>query len=143
MATALPSPMGDDPDFVAEIAKVEGQVGPLSAEVIETRWRLRLQAHNCAAGNHVYTWSGEILDLPGGSPHQVMACAYAALHRDGTPSPRLIGPVHTPKNAAKRLWSEQELKEHTQPKPSDSPQMRADGARPNSAQLTEPTENPW
>lgn len=115
MATALPSPMGDDPAFVAEIAKVEEEVGPLPAEVIETRWRLRLQAHRCADGDHAYTWSGQIFDLPGGSPHQVMVCAYAALHDEGTPSPRLIGPLHTPENAAKRLWSERELKEHAPP----------------------------
>jgi hypothetical protein len=115
MATALPSPMGDDPEFVAEIATVEEEAGPLSAEVIETRWRLRLQAQKCAAGDHVYTWSGRILDLPGGSPHQVMVCAYAALHDAETPSPRLIGPHHTPENAAKRIWSGQELKEHAPP----------------------------
>ena len=115
MATVLPSPMSDDPDFVAEIAKVEEEAGPLSAAVIETRWRLRLQAHRCAAGDHAYTWSGQIFDLPGGSPHQVMVCAYAAVHDDGMPSPRLIGPLHTPENAAKRLWSEQELKESSPP----------------------------
>jgi hypothetical protein len=113
MATALPSPMGDDPDFVAEIAKLEEEAGPLSAAVIETRWRLRLQAHRCVAGDHAYTWSGQIIDLPGGSPHQVMVCAYAAVHDDGIPSPRLIGPLHSPENAAKRLWSEQELKENS------------------------------
>ncbi len=81
----------------------------------ETRRRLRLQAHRCAAGNHAYTWSGEIFDLPGGSPHEVMVCAFAALHDDETPSPRLIGPLHTPENAAKLLWSEQELKEKAPP----------------------------
>src|SRR4051812_1124685 len=38
MASALPGPMGDDPEFVAEIARVEAEVGPLSAAVIEARW---------------------------------------------------------------------------------------------------------
>ncbi len=117
MPTALPGPMGDDPDFVAEIAKVEEEVGPLSAQAIEARWHLRLQAHHCAAGNHVYTWAGQTFDLPGGSPHQIMVCAYAALHTDETPSPRLIGPLHTPENNAKLLWSEQELKEQPPPAP--------------------------
>jgi len=107
--------MGDDPGFVAEIAKIEEEVGPLSAGVIEARWQLRLQAHNCAAGNHVYTWAGQTIDVPGGSPHQIMACAYAALHGDETPSPRVIGPPHTPENAAKRFWNEQELKENAPP----------------------------
>jgi hypothetical protein len=116
MASTLSAPMSDDPDFVAEIARLEQELGPLSAEMIETRWRLRLQAGRCAAGDHAYTWSGQILDLPGGSPHQVMACAYAAVHDDDTPSPRLIGPLHTSENAAKRLWSEQELKEHAPPR---------------------------
>jgi hypothetical protein len=44
-----------------------------------------------------------------------MVCAYAALHDAETSSPRLIGPLTTPENAAKRLWSEQELKENTPP----------------------------
>jgi hypothetical protein len=39
-----------------------------------------------------------------------MACAYSALHAPGTPSPRLIGPLHTPENAAKRHWTAQELR---------------------------------
>jgi hypothetical protein len=115
MATELPRPLSDDPGFVAEIAKLEQEVGPLSSLVIEARWQLRLQAHRCAAGNHVYTWSGQILDLPGGSPHQIMVCAYAALHTDETLSPRLIGPLHTRENADKRLWSKQELEENAPP----------------------------
>jgi hypothetical protein len=115
MATELPHPMGDDAGFVAEIAKIEQEAGPLSAAVIETRWRLRLQAQRCAAGDHSYTWSGQIIDLPGGSPHQVMVCAYAAVHDEGCFSPRLIGPLHTPENATKRLWSGAELKKHTPP----------------------------
>lgn len=115
MATELTRPMGDDPGFVAEIAKIEEEVGPLSAAAIKTRWQLRLQGHRCAVGDHTYTWTGQIVDLPGGSPHQIMACAYAALHADETPSLRVIGPLHTPKNAAKRLWSEQELKENAPP----------------------------
>ena len=110
MASALPSPMGDDPGFVAEIAEVEDALGPLSATLIEARWQLRVQARACAAGNHVYTWVGQTVDVPGGSTHQIMACAYAAVHLDGTPSPRVVGPHHTPENAARRLWSEQELK---------------------------------
>jgi hypothetical protein len=113
MATELPHPMGDDPGFVAETAKIEEEVGPLSSGVIEARWQLRLQAHRCAAGNHVYTWAGQIVDVPGGSPHQIMVCAYAALHADETPSPRLIGPLHTSENAAKRFWSEDELRERS------------------------------
>jgi hypothetical protein len=115
MATELPEPMGDDPGFVAEITRIEEEVGPLPVAVIEARWRLRLQAHRCAAGEHVYTWAGETIDLPGSSLHQIMACAYAATHTDGTPSPRMIGPLHTPVNAAKRLWSQEELKEHAPP----------------------------
>jgi hypothetical protein len=115
MATELPQPMGDDPGFVAEIAKLEKEAGPLSAAVVEARWQLRLQAHRCAAGDHMYTWTGQIVDLPGGSPHQVMACAYSALHAEENPSPRVIGPRHTPENAAKRLWSEQELKDGAPP----------------------------
>lgn len=116
MATKLPQPMGDDPVFIAEIAGLEKQVGPVSPAVIEARWQLHLQARRCAAGGHVYAWTGQIVDLPGGSPHQIMGCAYSALHTEGTPSPRRIGPLHTPENAAKHLWSEQELKESAPPR---------------------------
>ncbi len=115
MNTPLSGPMGDDSEFVAEISRVEAEAGPLSAAVIETRWQLRLQARRCVAGEHTYTWSGQIVDLPGGSPHQVMVCACAALHDDSTFSPRIVGPLHTPQNAAKRLWSELELKESAPP----------------------------
>ena len=107
--------MGDDPSFVAEIAKLEERVGAVSAEVIEARWQLHLQACRCAAGEHTYTWTGQVFDLPGGSPHQIMACAYSAVHAEGNPSPRLVGPLHTPENAAQHLWSEQELKENAPP----------------------------
>jgi hypothetical protein len=127
MATELARPMADDPGFVAEIAKVEEELGPLSAGVIEARWQLRLQAQRCAAGDHVYTWAGQTVDLPGGSPHQIMVCAYAALHADGAPSPRLVGPLHTSENAAKRLWTGQELKESAPPltpAPSSRPAAR-------------------
>jgi hypothetical protein len=111
MAPELPKPISEDPGFVAEIAKLEKEAGPLSAALIEARWQLRLQAHRCAAGHHTYTWTGQIVDLPGRSPHHIMACAYSALHAKGIPSPRRIGPLHTPENAAKRLWSEQELRD--------------------------------
>jgi len=73
--------------------------------------RLEAQAQRCAAGDHVYTWSGQIVDVPGGSAHLVMACAYGAVHHEGCASPRLIGPQLTPKNIAKRLWTEAELKQ--------------------------------
>ncbi len=111
MATELRGPMADDAVFVAEIATAEEELGPLSADVVEARWQLRLQARRCAAGNHVYTWAGDILDVPGGSPHQIMVCAYAAVHAEGAPSPRLVGPQQTAEHGAKRLWSEQELKD--------------------------------
>jgi hypothetical protein len=81
---------------------------PLTVEATD---RLRTQAQRCAAGEHVYTWSGQIVDVPGGSPHLVMACAYAAAHQEGSTSPRLIGPVLTPENMAKRLWTAEELKQ--------------------------------
>lgn len=112
MATELPRLMADDPSFVARIAELEAERGPLSAAAIEARWQIHLQAQRCAGGEHVYTWTGQTVDVPGGSVHQVMACAYAAAHPDGTSSPRVIGPLHTPENAAKRLWSEQELRTH-------------------------------
>lgn len=113
MAIELPLPMSEDPGFVAEIAKLEEEVGPLSAELTEARWQLHLQAQRCAAGEHVYTWTGQAVEVPGSSMHQVMVCAYAAAHSDGTPSPTIIGPLHTPENAAKRLWSEDELRERS------------------------------
>jgi hypothetical protein len=72
---------------------------------------LQEQARRCAAGDHVYTWSGQIVDVPGGSPHLVMACAYGAVHEDGGRSPRRIGPPLTPENTAKHLWTEAELEE--------------------------------
>lgn len=115
MGNRLPQPMGGDPGFVAEIAELEKRVGSVYPAVIEARWHLHLQAQRCAAGDHVYAWTGQIVDLPGGSPHQVMACAYSALHAEGNPSPKRIGPLHTPENAAKHLWSEQELKESAPP----------------------------
>jgi hypothetical protein len=77
---------------------------------VETARRLSAQAQRCAAGDHVYTWTGQIVDVPGGSPHLVMACAYGAVHEVGTTSPRLIGPPLTPQNIAKRLWAEEELR---------------------------------
>jgi len=107
--------MRDDAEFVAEIARAAAEVGPLSAALIEARWELRLRARGCATGNHVYTWVGQTVEVPGGSPHQVMACAYAALHTDGTPSPRVIGPRHTPENTAKLFWSEQEIRKNAPP----------------------------
>ena len=73
--------------------------------------RLHAQARRCAAGDHVYTWSGKIVDVPGGSPHLVMACAFGAVHDEGSSSPRLIGPPLTPENTAKRLWTEAELRQ--------------------------------
>jgi hypothetical protein len=78
---------------------------------VEAARRLHAQAQRCAAGDHVYTWSGQIVDVPGGSPHLVMACAYGAAHEKGSTSPRRIGPLLTPENTAKRLWTEEELKQ--------------------------------
>jgi len=77
----------------------------------EAARRLDAQAQRCAAGDHVYTWSGQLVDVPGGSPHLVMACAYGAAHQEGCASPRLIGPPLSPDNMGKRLWTEAELKE--------------------------------
>jgi hypothetical protein len=82
-----------------------------TSPAVETARRLDVQAERCAAGDHVYTWSGQIVDVPGGSPHLVMACAYGAVHEDGTTSPRRLGPLLSPENMAKRLWTEAELKE--------------------------------
>ena len=93
----------------------------------EAARRLHAQARRCAAGEHVYTWSGQIVDVPGGSPHLVMACAYGAAHEQGCASPRLIGPLLTPENTAKRLWTEAELKRAA----SDLP--RSLSARPAAA----------
>jgi hypothetical protein len=81
---------------------------PRTAEAARRR---HAQAQRCAAGDHVYTWSGQIVDVPGGSPHLVMACAYGAGHKEGSASPRLIGPLLTPENTAKRLWTEADLKQ--------------------------------
>lgn len=78
---------------------------------VEATHRLYAQTQRCAAGDHVYTWSGQIVDVPGGSPHVVMACAYGAAHKEGSTSPRLIGPLLTPENRAKRLWTAEELKQ--------------------------------
>jgi len=86
-------------------------VPDLTSPAVETARRLDVQAQRCAGGDHMYTWSGLIVDVPGGSPHLVMACAYGGVHKDGTTSPRLIGPLLTPENMAKRLWTEAELKE--------------------------------
>jgi hypothetical protein len=80
---------------------------------VEAQRRVQLRAQCCSAGDHVYTWSGQVVDVPGGSPHLVMACAYAALHDEGCPSPRLVGPLLTPENMAKRLWTKAELEQAT------------------------------
>jgi hypothetical protein len=84
--------------------------GPTPPAVDAAR-RLHTQAQRCAAGDHVYTWSGQIVDVPGGSPHLVMACAYGAAHKTGSTSPKLVGPPLTPENMAKRLWTEEEVKQ--------------------------------
>ncbi len=84
---------------------IPGQTPP----TVETARRLFAQAERCATGDHVYTWTGQIVDVPGGSPHLVMACAYGAVHEEGSPSPRRIGPLLTPENTAKCLWTEEEL----------------------------------
>jgi hypothetical protein len=84
--------------------------GP-TPRTVEAARRLHAQAQRCAAGGHVYTWSGQIVDVPGGSPHLVMACAYGGAHEEGSSSPRLMGPPLTPENTAKRLWTEAELKQ--------------------------------
>jgi hypothetical protein len=89
---------------------------------VEATHRLHAQAKRCAAGDHVYTWSGQIVDVPGGSPHLVMACAYGAAHKSGSTSPRLIGPLLTPENMAKRLWTEEELKQAARVIPPTAPQ---------------------
>jgi hypothetical protein len=86
--------------------------GPLPPTV-ETRLRLQAQVRRCAAGDHVYTWTGQIVDVPGGSPHLVMACAYAAAHDEQCLSPRLIGPLLTRENIAKRMWTKTELQQAT------------------------------
>jgi hypothetical protein len=88
---------------------------------VEATHRLHAQAKRCAAGDHVYTWSGQIVDVPGGSPHLVMACAYGAAHKSGSTSPRLIGPLLTPENMAKRLWTEEELKQAARVIPPTAP----------------------
>jgi hypothetical protein len=84
--------------------------GP-TPSTVEAGHSLDAQAQRCAAGDHVYTWSGQIVDVPGGSPHLVMACAYGAAHKEGSTSPRFIGPLLTPENMAKRLWTADELKQ--------------------------------
>ena len=84
--------------------------GPTSAAT-ETGRLLQEQAHRCAAGDHVYTWTGQVVNVPGASPHLVMACAYGAVHEDGCVSPRRVGPPLTPENMAKRLWTDEELEE--------------------------------
>jgi hypothetical protein len=81
----------------------------------EAGQRLEEQAQRCAAGDHVYTWVGQIVDVPGGSPHLVMACAFGAVHEHGCLSPRRIGPLLTPENMAKRLWTEAELEAAPRP----------------------------
>src|SRR5436189_1335586 len=81
----------------------------------EAGGRLQEQARRCAAGDHVYTWIGRIVDVPGGSPHLVMACAYGAAHEEACASPRRIGPRLSPENMAKRLWTEAELQEVAPP----------------------------
>lgn len=78
---------------------------------VETSRRFQEQAQRCAAGAHVYTWCGQVVEVPGGSPHLVMACAYGALHEEGCLSPKRIGPRLTAENIAKHLWTEEELKE--------------------------------
>ena len=95
--------------------EMEGQFrhsiqGP-TPSTAEAARRLQAQAQRCAAGDHVYTWSGQVVDVPGGSLHLVMVCAYGAAHQEGSPSPRLVGPLLTPENRAKRLWTEAELKQ--------------------------------
>ncbi|MGZ4418552.1 MAG: hypothetical protein ACXVRV_10295 [Gaiellaceae bacterium] len=77
----------------------------------EASRRLQAQARRCAASDHVYAWTGKIVELPGGSPHLVMACAYGAVHDERRPSPRLIGPLLTPENIAKRVWTKAELEQ--------------------------------
>jgi hypothetical protein len=84
--------------------------GP-TPRTVETKGALELQAKCCAAGDHVYTWSGQVVDVPGGSPHLVMACAYAAAHDPDCVSPRLIGPLLSSENMAKRLWTKEELQQ--------------------------------
>ncbi len=92
-------------------AKFRHSIPGPTPSTVETARRLSAQAQRCAAGDHVYTWTGRIVDVPGGSPHLVMACAYGAIHEEGSTSPRRLGPLLTPQNMAKRLWTEQELKE--------------------------------
>jgi hypothetical protein len=91
-------------------AKIVHRIPDPTAATVEISRRLQGQAQRCVAGDHVYTWSGQIVDVPGGSPHLVMACAYGALHEEGCPSPRRIGPRLTAENVAKHLWTEEELK---------------------------------
>jgi hypothetical protein len=89
------------------VHRIPGHTPP----AVETSRRFQEQAQRCAAGEHVYTWSGRTVDVPGGSPHLVMSCAYGALHEEGCLSPKRIGPRLTPENIAKHLWTEEDLKE--------------------------------
>jgi hypothetical protein len=89
------------------VHRIPGHTPP----AVETSRRFHEQAQRCAAGEHVYTWSGRTVDVPGGSPHLVMSCAYGALHEEGCLSPKRIGPRLTLENIAKHLWTEEELKE--------------------------------
>lgn len=77
----------------------------------ETGRRLQAQARRCAAGDHAYAWTGQIVEVPDGSRHLVMACAYGAIHDKRSPSPRLIGPPLTPENITKRVWTKAELEQ--------------------------------
>jgi hypothetical protein len=92
---------------IKNVHRVPGHASP----TVETGRRFQEQAQRCAAGGHVYTWCGQVVEVPGGSPHLVMACAYGALHEEGCLSPKRIGPRLTAENIAKHLWTEEELKE--------------------------------
>lgn len=109
-----------DPEFDAEIAEIY-RMDRIKAEMAriknirnqaETLRALNEQRRRCAAGEHVYTWSGQLLDVPGGSPHEVMGCAYGAVHDPDIPQLKLIGPLYTAENRAKMLWTKEELEEH-------------------------------
>ena len=98
-----------------EFERLWNQIGgekPPNADQIKAHSEYLDQAELCAAGHHDgLMWSGQIFELPGGSPHQVMVYACSVFHGPEAPREILMGPAVTPETLAypQRVWTNDEL----------------------------------
>lgn len=98
--TLLNHETDSDAELAAAIAEREAKTGrPLSEHIVRSLANLLEYDRQ----QNKLAWTGKVIEVPGGSPHMVMS-------REGGGKVS-IGPLHTPENAAKQVWTAEELEE--------------------------------